>query len=168
VGGHAAPIHERGEHEGGKGERDAGGGDAEAEAPANVVLDPRDEKARDDGAEVDAEVEPAEERRLALPVRRVVMVELLRAEWQQRMTARRRFRWPRGRRYSPMKMTLRAPNTEEPPSAATVGRDAEKVTNIIPCTWNAREADLSLSIHRAMCATLINVNGHVQTRMMDE
>ena len=46
-----------------------GGGDVEAEAPANVVLDPRDEKARDDGAEVDAEVEPAEERRLALPVR---------------------------------------------------------------------------------------------------
>ena len=60
-----------------------------------------------------------------------------------------------------MKVTLRAMNTEEPPSTAAVGRNAEKVTNIIPCTWQAREADLSLSIHCAVCDTLINVNGHV-------
>jgi hypothetical protein len=60
-----------------------------------------------------------------------------------------------------MKVTVRSPNTEELPCAAAVGKKAEKVTNIIPCRWHAREADLSLSIHRALCGTLINVNGHV-------
>jgi hypothetical protein len=64
-------------------------------------------------------------------------------------------------RYNPMKVTVHTPNTEESPSAAAVGRNAEKVTNIIPCRWHAREADLSLSIHRAVCGTLINVNGLV-------
>ena len=56
AGGHAALVHGRGEHEGGEGERDAGRGDAEAEAPADVLLDPDEEHAGDDGAEAHAEI----------------------------------------------------------------------------------------------------------------
>ncbi|BAS90806.1 Os04g0597816 [Oryza sativa Japonica Group] len=82
--GHAALVHGRGEHEAAEGERDAGRGDAEAKSPANVLLDPHDEKARHDHPEVDADVEPAEEGHLALAVGRVVIVELVRAERQQR------------------------------------------------------------------------------------
>jgi hypothetical protein len=33
---------------------------------------------------------------------------------------------PMATRYSPMKVTVPAPNTEEPPSAATMGRNAER------------------------------------------
>jgi len=43
---------------------------------------------------------------------------------------------PIATRYSPTNATVWAPNTEEPPSTAAVGRNAEKVTNIIPCRWS--------------------------------
>ncbi|KAI4998579.1 hypothetical protein ZWY2020_053921 [Hordeum vulgare] len=106
AGGHPALVHGCGEHKGGEGKRDAGNGYAKAKAPADVLLNLDEEHAGDDRTEAHAEVEPAEEGRLALPVHRAVVVKLLCAEWQQRRPHPAAPAHPIAMRYSPTKATV--------------------------------------------------------------
>lgn len=75
------PVHGGAEEEVGHGEDGAESRDAEADEPAEVVLQPHHGGAGDEGADVHGEVEPVEVGALLGPLHGVAAVELVGAEW---------------------------------------------------------------------------------------